>query len=88
MDLGLHGKTAIITGGSKGIGKAIARELGKEGVNLVIAARTKGVLEQSAKDLEQATGQSVLPLVVDTTKWPDVQNMADQTMQKFGRIDI
>ncbi|MBH52237.1 MAG: short-chain dehydrogenase [Chloroflexi bacterium] len=88
MDLELNGKIAIITGGSKGIGKAIAQELGQEGVRLVIAARSKDVLEQSAKDLESSTGQSVLTVQADTTKWSDVQNIADQAINTFGKIDI
>jgi NAD(P)-dependent dehydrogenase (short-subunit alcohol dehydrogenase family) len=88
MDLELKGKVAIITGGSKGIGKAIAKELGKEGASLAIVARSKDMLDQSAKDLEESTRQSVLPIVADMTKWTNVQNMVDLTIKKYGRIDI
>ncbi len=51
MDLGLQGKHAVVTGGSRGIGKAIARELAREGVDVAIVARNKGDLETTAREL-------------------------------------
>src|ERR1700720_503352 len=51
MDLGLPGKHAIVTGGSRGIGKAIARELAREGADVAIVARNKGDLEATAREL-------------------------------------
>ena len=66
MDLGLVGKRAIVTGGSKGIGKAVARALANEGCTVVIAARSAGPLEAAARELSAETGASVLPVVVDT----------------------
>ena len=51
MDLGLKGKKAIVTGGGRGIGKAIARELAKEGVDVVIVARSKDELAATAKEI-------------------------------------
>lgn len=67
MELGLQGKYAIVTGGSRGIGKAIARELAREGVDLAIVARTKADLEATAGELESETGRRILPLVTDVT---------------------
>ena len=55
MDLGLQGKHAIVTGGSLGIGKAIARELAREGVDVAIVARTKERLEATAGELAAST---------------------------------
>ena len=63
MDLGLQGKRAIVTGGSLGIGKAIARELAREGVDVAIVARTKETLEAAARELAAETGRRVIPLV-------------------------
>ena len=54
MDLGLQGKHAIVTGGSRGIGKAIARELAREGADVAIVARTKGDLDATARELAAA----------------------------------
>ena len=57
MDLNLEGKVAIVTGGSKGIGKAIALELAKEGVDVAICARTLETLESTAKELADEVGE-------------------------------
>ena len=58
MDLGLRGRTAVVTGGSKGIGKAIALALAKEGVNLVLLARGKEQLEKTAEEIREQTASS------------------------------
>ena len=63
MDFGLNGKVAIVTGGSVGIGKAIARELALEGVDVAIAARRQDLLEQAASELSRETGRKVVPIV-------------------------
>ena len=67
MDLGLAGKNAIVTGGSLGIGKAIARELAREGANVVIAARSKAPLEAAAAELSAETRHRVIPIPADVT---------------------
>lgn len=88
MDLELTGKTAIVTGGSRGIGKAAARQLALEGVDVAIAARTKDALEATAEELRKETGRRVLPIVVDTGQDESVQNMVRQAVEAFGHIDI
>ncbi len=60
MELGLSGRTAVITGGSKGIGRAIARGLASEGVNLVLIARNAGALEKTAEDIRKESGVTVV----------------------------
>ena len=75
MDFGLNGKTAIVTGGSVGIGKAIARELALEGVDVAIAARRQDLLEQAASELSRETGRKVVPIVADTTSRESVENL-------------
>lgn len=59
MDLGLRGKTALVTGGSKGIGRAVARTLAAEGARVVICSRDAGALKDAAGDIERATGGRV-----------------------------
>ncbi len=88
MDLGLKGKVALVTGGSKGIGKAVARGLVQEGAKVAICARNKALLEQAAKEIAEQAGGEVLPLVGDLTRPEDVQRIVDTTVGHFGRIDI
>lgn len=88
MDLELRDKVAIVTGGSQGIGKAIARELAFEGVDVAIVARSKGPLEEAAKELEQETGRRVMPITADTGQDESVKSMVNRAAEAFGRIDI
>ena len=88
MDLDLQGKVAIVTGGSKGIGKAIARELAREGVDVAIAARSKEVLDETAAEIAAETGRKVIGIPTDTTSWDDVQNMVATTIDQLGSVDI
>ena len=75
MDLGLKGKNAIVTGGSQGIGKAIARELAREGVNVAIVARKKDRLDTVARELSTETGGRVIGLTADVTSKEQVEAM-------------
>ena len=65
MDLGIRGKTAIVCASSKGLGRGCARALAGEGVDVVINARNKTVLEATARDIEEATGVKVTAVVAD-----------------------
>jgi short-subunit dehydrogenase len=65
MDLLLKGKRAIVTGGSRGIGKAIAWQLAEEGVDVAIAARGREQLEATAAEIAKATGRRIVPIVCD-----------------------
>jgi NAD(P)-dependent dehydrogenase (short-subunit alcohol dehydrogenase family) len=88
MDLELAGKTAIITGGSRGIGKAIARELALEGVDVAIVARSTDALESAATELAKETGRVVLAIVADTGSDASVKAMVEHAAHGLGRIDI
>src|SRR5512142_1775958 len=88
MDLELHGKVAIVTGGSRGIGKAVARELLREGAQVVIAARTSAALEATASELAEETGGQVQPVVADTTHRESVRNLVERTVSQFAGVDI
>ena len=67
MDLGIAGKSAIVCAASKGLGRACATSLAREGVNLVICSRTPETIEQTAEDIRQATGVNVTAVAVDIT---------------------
>ena len=88
MNLDLTGKTAIVTGGSRGIGKAIARELAGEGVDVAIVARSIGPLEQAAAELAEETGRRIVPIMADTGSDASVKAMVEQAAKGLGRIDI
>lgn len=88
MDLGLRGKHAIVTGGSLGIGKAIARELAREGVDVAIVARTKDQLEATARELAAETKQRVIPLAADVTSRAQVDAMVAQAAAQLGGVHI
>ena len=88
MDLELQGKTALITGGSKGIGKAIAIALAEEGVDVAIAARSQDTLDEAAEEIRSATGRKVVTISADTTSWNDVQRMVETTVAELGGVDI
>ena len=65
MDLGLKGKTALVTGASEGIGRAIAWRLAEEGVRVAICARTASKLEETAAAIVHATGMEIVPIAAD-----------------------
>lgn len=88
MDLQLGGKTAIITGGSRGIGKATARRLAQEGAEVAIVARGAEALAATADELSRETGRRILPVPADTGSDESVREMVRQVKEAFGRIDI
>jgi NAD(P)-dependent dehydrogenase (short-subunit alcohol dehydrogenase family) len=88
MDLGIKGRTAVVTGGSKGIGKAIARGLAGEGVNLVLVARGRELLEKTSQQIAQQTGVEVLPVPADVRSTESIQAAAATASQRFKNIHI
>jgi NAD(P)-dependent dehydrogenase (short-subunit alcohol dehydrogenase family) len=88
MDLQLTHKRAIVTGGSRGIGKAIARTLATEGCEVVIAARGADALGRSAHELATETGGTVIPIVVDTGEEDSVRAMVADAVGALGGVDI
>ncbi len=88
MDLGLRGKHAIVTGGSLGIGNAIARELAREGADVAIVARTKEQLEATARELAAETGRRVIALAADVTSRAQVDAMVAQAASQLGGLHI
>lgn len=87
MDLGLQGKVALITGASRGIGKASALALAEEGCNLAICARGKEALDGAAEEIK-AKGVEVFSASADVSKSEDIKSFFSQAADHFGRIDI
>ncbi|MCG2678101.1 SDR family oxidoreductase [bacterium] len=83
----LRGKNAIITGASKGIGKAIARRLAQNGINIVLAARTKSTLDEAVEELKKE-GVKVFGIPCDVSRLTDLENLVKVSLEKLGKIDI
>jgi 3-oxoacyl-[acyl-carrier protein] reductase len=88
MDLGLRGRTALITASSRGIGYACAETLSKEGANVVICARQTAPLEEAAARIRDATQGQVLSQQADVTSLSDIEQLTAAACSKFGGIDI
>jgi NAD(P)-dependent dehydrogenase (short-subunit alcohol dehydrogenase family) len=88
MDLGLSGKRAIVTGGSKGIGKAIARELAREGADVAIVSRTREDLEKAAREIESETKRRIVALPADVTSKAEVDRVVAEAAQRLGGLHI
>ena len=88
MDFGLKGKNALVAGGGRGIGKAIALELAREGSDVVIASRTADQLERTAQEISEETGQSVIPMVLDVTQRDQVDRVMAEAASRMGGLHI
>lgn len=88
MDLQLSGKTALVTGASRGIGRAIALGLAREGVKLAVAARRVNLLQELAQDIAAQRGSEPLVLECDLYQEGSAEKLAEAAMAGLGRVDI
>jgi NAD(P)-dependent dehydrogenase (short-subunit alcohol dehydrogenase family) len=88
MDLGIAGRIAIVTGSSRGNGRACAEVLLDEGATVVVTGRNQERLDQACQELSARGKGKVFGIRADLTKDSDAKNLIDQTLQEFGRIDI
>jgi NAD(P)-dependent dehydrogenase (short-subunit alcohol dehydrogenase family) len=88
MDLQLSGKTALVTGGSRGIGRAIARALAAEGVRVAICARTAEAVDATAREIAAQTGTQLVAITADTGTRDAVLRMVEYATEELGSIDI
>jgi len=86
--MSLEGKSAIVTGGTRGIGRAIAELLAQRGANVMIAARSNEQAHTAADEIASATGQRVIPIVVDVSNFESAKLMVDAAIKEFERVDI
>ena len=88
MDLGIKGRSAVVTGGSRGIGRETARQFLEEGVRVTICGRNQDSLEKTRDELARATSGEIQAVVADMTKEADIARLVDAAKQKFGTVDI
>ena len=89
MDLGLEGKVALVTAASKGLGRAVATELAREGARVVISSRDEEALAKAAKEIREETGtDEVDHRVADLTSAEDIEALVSHTVDRFGGIDV
>jgi 3-oxoacyl-[acyl-carrier protein] reductase len=88
MELGLKNKVALVAASSRGLGKAVAWALAREGTKLVICARNKKALEETADEILMETGVTVFPLAMDLADTERIDWLVRETLELFGKVDI
>ncbi len=88
MDLGLSGRVALVAAASRGLGRATAERLAREGMRVAICARNEELLRRAAEEIQAATGAEVLAVPADVSKPEDVERLVSQTRERFGRLDV
>ena len=88
MDLGLQGKVALVMAASKGLGRAVATELAREGASVVISSRDEETLSETAAEIREETGAEVEPYAADITRAEDVQALFSHAAERFGGLDV
>ena len=86
-ELSLQGKTAVVTGGGRGIGREIALALAEAGSDVVVAARTSSEIEATAADI-RSMGRKAIALHTDVSKSDEVDSLAERALEHFGKIDV
>ena len=88
MDMGIKGRVAIVTGGSRGIGRETARQFLEEGARVMICGRNAETLEKTRAELAKLTGGDIKCVVADMMKEADIKKLVDETVKQFGTVDI
>src|SRR5215471_4561034 len=84
----LSGQVAIVTGGSRGIGRAIVEALAEAGADVVIASRKQDACEAAAAQVRASTGRPAAAIACHVGRWPDCDALIAATLDQFGRLDI
>ena len=88
MNIELTGKVAVVTGGSRGIGRAVAEGMAAAGADVVIASRKLDACEVAAREIEAATGRRALPVAFHAGEWDDSEALVDAVYAELGRCDV
>ncbi|MEO7457227.1 MAG: SDR family NAD(P)-dependent oxidoreductase, partial [Gemmatimonadaceae bacterium] len=88
MDLGLSGKVALVAAASRGLGRAVAEELAREGASLVICARGGDALRETASAIRAASGMTVVDVEADLSTRDGIAAVTGRALKEFGRVDV
>ena len=88
MDLGLSGKVALVAASSRGLGKAVALELGREGAQLIMCARGEDALRAARDEIAAETGAEPLAVAADLSEAAAVEQVVAAALDRFGRVDV
>src|SRR5262245_2379284 len=88
MSSELKGKCALVCAASKGLGRATAMALARDGAAVAICGRTPATLEAAAQTIRDAGGATVVPIVADVSRAGDVERLIDETVRRLGAIDV
>ncbi len=88
MDLGLKGRVALVAGASKGLGRAVAERLAREGADVAINSRSAGTLTTTAAEIAQETGRRVAPVAGDVSDEGFCVELVERTVAELGRLDV
>ena len=84
----LTGKVAVVTGGSRGIGRAIVQAFAEAGADVVIASRKLDACETAAKEVSASSGRDALAVACHVGRWDECDHLIDATLERFGRFDL
>ncbi|MFN2362780.1 MAG: SDR family oxidoreductase [Halarsenatibacteraceae bacterium] len=87
MDLKLKGNAALVTASSSGLGRAVARSLARENVNVAVNGRSQEKLDETVRELKELGSGKVIGIQGDITKKADIENLVEKTYQEFGQLD-
>ncbi|WP_188205143.1 SDR family oxidoreductase [Desemzia incerta] len=88
MDLGLTNKVVLVVASSKGLGKAVAKELAKEGANVMLTSRSAESLKKAAEEIQEEAKEKIAYFPADITKPEDIKSLVKETREKLGKIDV
>ncbi len=84
----LSGRVALVTGGSRGLGRAMAQAFAVAGADVVIASRKLEACEAAAREVEASTGRQALPVACHVGRWADIDRLVETVYERFGHVDV